>query len=589
MALIVLAGYVVLAVFLFGATWIHPTVNAIGLGNDPPQFMWSFAWPGAALTQLHSPFTTDVVDFPVGVNLMWNASMLLVGAVTWPITALVGPIATFNVVETLALALSSWTAFLWLRRHVSNSIAAAAGAALFGFSPGMLGQSLGHPHVTAAFMVPLIFIVLENILIYARGSAVGGGALLGVLAATQLLIGEEVLVTAALIAGLGLLLLAGTHLSIARSRLRRGLTAIAVAAAIFLVLAAIPLYIQFFGPQRIHGPVHATNFYISDLLSFVTPDQQQWLAPAPFLRLFARFVGSSVAESNAYLGVPLIILLLYTAVRFWDRIEVRVATLLGAMLAILSIGPTVHVAGHSTHITSLAFGIIPLVLWRWIPTPATIVTFGLAWLALNRVPFLENLLPVRLTIYVYLFAGVLLAAFISAVLARPRPDRAIGAAALVAALIPLTPALPYASTNQDVPAYFTSSAVERIPVGSVAIVFPFADPQHGAPMLWQATAGMRFKMPGGYQFIPAEPLGTSLYPPASATYGLSLAIEHGANPSSVDTSGMVTDLQRWNAKTVIVGPMANENAMITVVTGALGREPEATGGVYVWVNLSTPG
>jgi hypothetical protein len=570
-----------MAFALFSPAWANPTGRIIGIGQDPPQFAWFFTWPGYALTHGQNLFITRAIDYPSGVNLMWNCSLLLIGTVTWPVRALFGPVLTFNLIETLAPALSAWTAFLWMRRRVAHPVAAALGGVLFGFSPGMLGQLLGHPHVALAFLPPLILMLLEDIVLDTRRSAIRLGALLGLIGAAQLLIGEEVLATTAVIAFLGLGVLAGMYPSRVRERLPRVAAALAVAAGVFVVLSAVPLAIQFLGPLRITGLVHAKDTYVADLLSFVTPDQQQWLAPARLVRLFSRFAGSSLAESDAYLGIPLILLLLYAAIRHWDRPVVRAATVLAALLGALSLGGIIHVAGHATPIPSLALVVLIPLFWRAIPVPATIATFVIAWLALNRVPFLANILAVRLTIYVYLFAGLLLAVFVDAMLDRPRRQRAIGALALLAALIPLTPALPFMSFAADVPAYFTGAGVQRVPEGSVAMVFPYADAAHSTAMLWQASADLRFTMPSGYAFVPVS-AGNFLDPPSSASYDLNLAVQGGADPSTLDTSGLLADIQRWNVRTVIVGPMAHQAAMVALLTQALGSPPVQVGGVFVW-------
>jgi len=576
-----LAVYLLMAFGLFATAWADPTRQIIGIGQDPPQFTWFFSWPAYALTHGQNPFITHAIDYPSGVNLMWNCSMLLVGLVTWPVHALFGPVLTFNLIETLAPTLSAWTAFLWMRRRVAHPVAAALGGALFGFSPGMLGQLLGHPHIAVAFLPPLMLMVLEDLLLGVRRPALQLGVLLGVLGAAQLLVGEEVLATAGLIALLGTGVLAGMYPSRVRERLPRVAAGFAVAAGVFIVLSAIPLAIQFFGPLRIQGLVHAKDTYVADLLSFVTPDQQQWLAPAKLVRLFSRFAGSSIAESDAYLGLPLIVLLIYTAVRFWDRPAVRAATMVAALLGALSLGGTIHVAGNATHIPSLALVVLIPLFWRALPVPAMVATFVLAWLALNRVPFLANLLAVRLTIYVYLFAGLLLAVFLDAMLNRARRHRAVGALALLAALVPLAPALPFNTVAASVPAYFSGAAVAHVPAGSVAMVFPYADASHSKAMLWQATSDMRFAMPSGYVFVPVS-AGNFLDPPPSASYDLNRAIQGGADPASIETAGVLQDITRWHVQTVMVGPMPNEGAMVAVLTRAIGSSPVRMGDVYVW-------
>ena len=50
-----------------------------------------------------------------------------------------------------------------LRRFVSSQLAAGAGALLYGFSPYMTAHSLAHPNLTAAFIPPLVLLLLDNI------------------------------------------------------------------------------------------------------------------------------------------------------------------------------------------------------------------------------------------------------------------------------------------------------------------------------------------------------------------------------------------------------------------------------------------
>src|ERR1700731_2448224 len=193
-ASIALAVYAVLAVGLFSATWRHPTTWSIGVNTgDPQQFMWFLSWPGFAIPHGLNPLFTNYQFYPDGVNLMWNTSVLLPGLVLNPITRLGGPVLAFNVLATAALALSAWTAFMLIRRFVSSQFAAAVGGALFGFSPFLTGYSLGAPNVTAAFMLPVVLLLLDDILRVQRRPPVVAGLLLGLASAAQLLIGEELL------------------------------------------------------------------------------------------------------------------------------------------------------------------------------------------------------------------------------------------------------------------------------------------------------------------------------------------------------------------------------------------------------------
>jgi hypothetical protein len=45
---------------------------------------------------------------------------------------------------------------------------------------------------------------------------------------------------------------------------------------------------------------------------------------------------------------------------------------------------------------------------------------------------------------------------------------------------------------------------------------------------------------------------------------------------------LLEELRRWQVDSVVVGPMANQPAMVDFLTRLLGRPPVATGGVYLW-------
>lgn len=45
------------------------------------------------------------------------------------------------------------------------------------------------------------------------------------------------------------------------------------------------------------------------------------------------------------------------------------------------------------------------------------------------------------------------------------------------------------------------------------------------------------------------------------------------------------DLQAWQVKTVIVGPMANQEQMVSFFSALVGYPPTEEGGVAVWFGL----
>ncbi len=584
--------YLVLAFAAFASAWRDPFVRGIGIAGDPQSFMWFLAWYPHAVAHGLNPFFTNFGDYPAGANLLWNTSLPLVSLVLWPVTATWGVVVAYDLMVTTALALSAWCAFLLLRRYFRSPLAAGVGGLLYGFSPYMFAQSLAHPQMTMAFAPPLILLLLDEIVRVQRRNQLWLGAALALASAAQFFISEEVLV----ITGLSTVVLLVTAGALwpreVVPRLPYAAGALAVAAALFALAMAWPVAYQLFGPQHITGNPHQPNVYVSDLLNFWVPTRTQWLAPARALRISAGFTGN-VSEWAAYVGVPLTLMLGFAAVRHWSNGWVRLAVLSGSVIAILSLGITVHVAGYvkawlPVFTVSLAF----LLLSGGVPARALVLlTFG-AWFALWRLPFLSSLIPARLTLLVYLMAGLVVAVFVDWLISGDCRRRVLGAGAVLLALVPLVPRLPYTATSFETPAFFAPGGqVSRIPYGSVALIAPVVDYDDVEAMRWQALSDFRFRMPQGYLFVPAPPPdGNRLLEPPAVTTDTLIAVRYGSKPPIGDAairSAIREQLAAWHVQTVVVGPMVNQDAVVAVLTWALDRPPEAVEGVYVWWDVDS--
>src|SRR6266849_6003526 len=130
-------AYSLLAVALFSSTWIDPAGSWIGSPKDPGLFIWYLGWIPHELAQGHNPLFTDYLSYPPGVNLMWNTSMVFPALVLWPITALFGPVVAYNVLITAGVGLSAWLGFLAARRFIDHPVMSLAAGLVYGFSPAM--------------------------------------------------------------------------------------------------------------------------------------------------------------------------------------------------------------------------------------------------------------------------------------------------------------------------------------------------------------------------------------------------------------------------------------------------------------------
>ena len=99
----VLLFYTALAFLLFRQVWFSPGRRSLGSSADPLQMMWFLRWTRFALSHHYNPLFSDFLDYPHGVNLMWNNSVLLLRVLLTTVTAWQGPVVTYNLLATLSL------------------------------------------------------------------------------------------------------------------------------------------------------------------------------------------------------------------------------------------------------------------------------------------------------------------------------------------------------------------------------------------------------------------------------------------------------------------------------------------------------
>jgi hypothetical protein len=479
----VLSLQLLLAFALFAPAWSHPTSVLVGNQIDSGPHAWFLNWTSFSLSHGHSPLTSDWIGWPQGANLAWNTTMIPFGLAMTPVELLAGPVVAFNLAITLAVALTAFAAFLALRRY-TGELAAAAGATLFGFSPYFLAHAgAGHVNLVAAAAIPMLLVLLDEVVVRQRLGWLGGGALLGGLVALQAYAAEELVATEVVAAAAGLLVLAAVAAPAARIVMWRRAawrTAWTVAAAlpVFAVVAGPLLWTQFLGANHISGAVQPRGRYVTDLANLVVPTATQALAPARATALSGGFTGN-LGEWSGYLGIPLLVAAAATLAWQWRRTVVRWAAGMAVVMSVLSLGPVLHVGGADTGIS-------------------------LPWRVLGHLPLLDNVLPGRMSVYVFLCLALLVACGVDA-LVRTRHAVAYAGALLVVAAVaaPLAPAVPFPSRPATTPAVFTSAALQKLPQGSVAYVLPSVAQD---TMLWQVQSGMHLRMLGGWFFGP-DPQG----------------------------------------------------------------------------------
>lgn len=564
-------GYLLGGVVCTIGAWSDPTSGWAGTCCDQDQTIWYLGWTPHALTNGLDPFVTTQIGAPDGVNLMWNTPMTLLGILGWLPAKLGGPIFAFNVLMVVGIALSGFTAWLAIRRCTGDGCGPAVGGAVYAFSPYVASHAALHLNLATAWVPPLFLIVLDELLVTKRRPPWQGGVALGVLSTVQLLITEEMLATSVVAAGVLVCVMA-----VARrdgqvgARCREGLTrlvpAVAVATTTFVVLAAWPLAVQFFGPQRISEPVQDPKTFSTDLLNLVLPTPYQLAAPESATRVSHQFSGL-YHEATAYLGVPLLVLLVVVAVRQWEDVRIRVAAITGALLIVLSFGPWLHIGGKALHV----------------PLP---------WLPFEKLPLLKHVLPGRFTLFVWLAVAVIIGIVIrraSALALRPATQWLL---TVVVALLPILPA-PLGRVPAYTPTYFREWAHHHIGPDEIVLVAPYCiDGELTAPMRWAAQTGYGLRMPEAYAYMPQPDGGTASGPPPTRLSLMMRTIQSGGDAPLArgEVRAQVTaDLQFGDIRHVIVGPMQHWEAMLAFFTDLFGRAPERVGGIAIWRDVNVWG
>jgi hypothetical protein len=177
---------------------------------------------------------------------------------------------------------------------------------------------------------------------------------------------------------------------------------------------------------------------------------------------------------------------------------------------------------------------------------------------------------------------------------------AIPGVVAVVALLPLVPNVPFTAVGPvGTPLYF-STTVDRVPLGSTAIVYPYPSSVTPNAQMWQAAAGLRFRMPGGYFLVPQPPDDHIAFSPTigygrdtlTATTLTELA---GGRPPAFTPAlraGLVSQWRAWHVRTLIAFPEGEPDPgrVVSFFTSVVGGPPRLEpGGAYVWDHVTPSG
>ena len=563
MHLLVLLGFLVLGLLQCAPLLAHPRSETLGGGSgDIAIFLFFLSNTSHSLVHGHlsNVMITHSLNAPLGVNSMWNTSLLLPAILLTPLTALAGPVLSLNLIIVLGPVLSAWSAYLCSGRFLRRTASRIVTGLLFGFSPGLLAANAGHYHLTLLMFVPPILLFTVDA-VTRRRSPRQCGVLIGLCVTFQVLIGEEVLALTGVTVLVLLAVLAAQRARQARAALRPLLLTTGWILGTALLTAGPFLAVQFFGPQSVPEAVSAPDTIVLDPTALVLP--------SPTLVLQHTGLGGLLdswqlgdAERMGYLGLPVLVLLVVVVARQRHDLVTRTAALCALVLGVFGLGFTLHLNGHATGL----------------PMP---------WKLTDGLPLLGNILPVRWMLVSQLMVALLIGLVLDAVgsLKLTSRGRAAAWAVVALSLLPLLPRTSGPGQPTNTPDWFTTAGQH---VSTPVLLVPLPHPAYSEAMTWAAIAGTRFPIVGGYFIGPHENGlgGFGSYPVRPTEHLLDLMSITGS-PVAVSPGVRLrarADFRYWGVRTVVLGPTSRRQLYLDFLTALLGPA-EQTGGVYVWKDI----
>jgi hypothetical protein len=435
--------------------------------QDPAAYMWALSWWPHAIAHGLNPFVTHYLWAPTGVNVAKAAMIPAAAIVMAPITALAGPVASYNALSILGPALSAFTAYLLCKRLVHRELPAIVGGYLYGFSAYEFAQLTGHLNLTLVFLLP----VIVHLALKRLDGEISRTAYVPLM--TLLLVAQAGLSTELLADGVGLaaltLLLAWAIATRARRKaIVRLLLESLAAGALAMLLASPFLYYALFSGGIPKGSPNLSDVYGLDALNPLFPTYSTWLGRHDFLSLGLSYEGGNVSEADGYIGILLAGAFLAWMISAWrSSMLAQVLAFVAGVSLLAALGSHLHVAGHQT--IALPFNIV------------------------RTLPVFDNIVPSRIVLFTMLVLAVGVSAWLAASSSVWRWAVVLLGSLLIA---PNLLSALYGVPPRN-PRFFASSTYKHyLARGETILALPFG--ANDVSNLWQAETGFSYYMPEGY-------------------------------------------------------------------------------------------
>jgi hypothetical protein len=383
---------------------------------------------------------------------------------------------------------------------------------------------------------PLIIGALLRI-VTGRGHVVRTGIWLGVLIAAQIFTGEELLADTAMTSLVLIAVIAAGHRRDVRARVRNTAFGLATGLAVVLLICGHALWVQFHGPLTQHNHPVGPDPFTNRAAFFVNPSSALLFHTSASAASAAAY-SRGLSEYLAYLGWPLLVVLVAASIRYFRDPKVRAVAVTWVALTVLSFGGGTMTSGS------------------WFYVPGWLLPFH--WL--QGSPVLSQVLPDRLSILADGAAAAVLAFSLDLVRSSSRPAwnwrrGSIPIAIAVIAVLPLIPAPYDVAPTTPVPAGWDTAFTRlRLAPDARVLVVPVASGRRPEVLRWEADTGEPASMIGGY-FVGPNKYGQQMVyipgPTTTATLYLDSLWNGPPEPKPPSRGLLQSDLGYWRPAAVV--------------------------------------
>jgi len=334
---------------------LHFGDDIYGFPGDATGGVTQYWWWGYALVHGRSIFDNTLEGVPLGSEWSNIPFVVLPLIVFTPLSALIGPVASYNLLILSGFPLTAWATFLLVRRLGFANLASAFAGLAFAFSPYHIEKAMGHGNQTHMEFIALTFYFLVR---WRQEARIRYAALAGAMAGLQLWMDYSL--SYVLVFGLLAFFVVSALIPEDGAWTPRWLWRHVPAGAVMTVVAAL------FGPLTlltahrpgpgslsasigaVHRSVVELQIYSARINEYIEPWHDNPLVPA-LVKTWedARLHGSSWIENSLFLGYVVIVLALVGLVLNRRRFPTALGIAIALVGAVMSEPPMAHILGVS--------------------------------------------------------------------------------------------------------------------------------------------------------------------------------------------------------------------------------------------------